>query len=45
MDRKQSVVGRETVAARVRLALNLNSDREADNVVDVVVDSVLAVVT
>ncbi len=45
VDRRQLVVGRETVTARVRQALNLNSDREADNVVNIVMDSIVAVIT
>jgi nucleoid DNA-binding protein len=43
--RKQLVVGRETVTVLVRQALNLSSDREADNVVNVVTDSIVAVIT
>jgi nucleoid DNA-binding protein len=38
-------VGRDTIGARVRLALNLSSDREADNVVKVVNDSIVGVIT
>jgi len=45
VDRKRVVVGRETVTTLVRLALNLSSDREADNVVNVVTDSIVAVIT
>ena len=45
VDRRQLVVGRETVTALVRQALNLNSDREADNVVNIVMDSIVAVIT
>jgi nucleoid DNA-binding protein len=41
--RKELPAGRETVAARVREALNLSSDREADNIVNVVIDSIVAV--
>jgi nucleoid DNA-binding protein len=43
VDRKELPAGRETVAARVRQALNLSSDREADNIVNVVIDSIVAV--
>ena len=35
-------VGRETIAARVRAALSLCSDREANNVVNTVTDSIVA---
>jgi nucleoid DNA-binding protein len=45
VDRKQLVVGRETITSRVRIALNLSSDREADNIVNVVTDSIVAVIT
>ena len=45
VDRRQLVVGRETVTVLVRQALNLSSDREADNVVNVVTDSIVAVIT
>ena len=41
MDCKQ-FAGRETVTARVRMVLNLSSNRQADNVVDVVLDSIVA---
>jgi len=40
VNRRQLLAGRETVTARVRLALNLSSDREADNIVNVVIDSI-----
>ena len=36
--------GRETIAIPVRQALNLSSDREADNIVNVVLQSVVAVI-
>jgi nucleoid DNA-binding protein len=45
VNRRQLVVGRETVTAQVRQALNLSSDREADNVVNVVTDSIVTVIT
>ena len=45
MDHRPLTVGRETVTALVRQALNLSSDREADNVVNVVTDSIVAVIT
>ena len=38
-------VGRKTVAARVREQLQLSSDREANNVVNVVTDSIVAEIT
>jgi nucleoid DNA-binding protein len=38
-------VGRQSVATLVRKALNLSSDREANNVVNVVTDSIVAVLT
>jgi hypothetical protein len=40
-----SAVGRDVVATPVRPTLNLSSDREANNVVDVVTDSIVAVLT
>ena len=42
MDCRQFLAGRETVAARVRRVLNLSSDRQADNIVNVVLDSIVA---
>jgi nucleoid DNA-binding protein len=45
VDRTRVVVGRETVTVRVRQALNLSSDRESDNVVNIVTDSIVAVIT
>jgi len=38
-------VGRDAVATLVRQALNLSSDREANNLVNVVTDSIVAVLT
>ena len=38
-------VGRDVVATLVRKELGLSSDREADNIVNVVTDSILAVLT
>lgn len=38
-------VGRDVVAVLVRKALNLSSDREANNLVNVVTDSIVAVLT
>ena len=38
-------VGRDVVATLVRKELGLKSDREADNIVNVVTDSILAVLT
>jgi nucleoid DNA-binding protein len=40
---KGPLVGRDVVATLVRKALNLSSDREANNVVDVVTDSIVTV--
>lgn len=37
-------VGREVVTAQVRMALNLSSDREADNVVKVVLYAIVATI-
>jgi nucleoid DNA-binding protein len=37
-------VGREVVTAQVRIALNLSSDREADNVVKVVLEAIIATI-
>jgi nucleoid DNA-binding protein len=46
VDRRRVVVGRGTIAALVRQALNLSSDREAANfVVNTVTDSIVAVIT
>jgi hypothetical protein len=45
MDRRRVVVGRDTVAALVRQALNLSSDREANFVVNTVTDSIVAVIS
>ena len=42
VDCRQLLAGRETVTARVRKALNLSSDRQADNLVNVVLDSIVA---
>ena len=38
-------VGRETIAARVRAALSLCSDRDANNVVNTVLDASMAEIT
>jgi nucleoid DNA-binding protein len=40
---KGAQVGRDAIAARVRQALSLSSDREANNVVNVVTDNIVAV--
>jgi len=48
LDKRHSpipAVGRDAVAVLVRKALNLSCDREANNVVDVVTDSILAALT
>ena len=46
MDQRHSPpVGRDAVATLVRQALNLSSDREANNLVNVVTDSIVAVLT
>ena len=42
VDCRQLLVGRETVTMRVRKVLNLSSDRQADNIVKVVLDSIVA---
>ncbi len=42
---KGPLVGRDVVAILVRKELNLSSDRQANNVVNVVIDSIVAVVT
>lgn len=42
MDRRQLVAGGDGIAARVRQALNLSSDREANLVVNTVTDSIVA---
>jgi hypothetical protein len=42
VDCRQFLAGRETVAARVRRVLNLSSDRQADNIVNVVLESIVA---
>ncbi len=42
MDHGQLVAGRKTIAARVRQALNLSSDREADFVVNTVTHCIVA---
>ena len=38
-------VGRDTIAPRVRAALNLSSAREANNVVNTVLDAIVAEIT
>jgi len=38
-------VGRETIASRVRAALGLSSDREANNVVNTVLDAIVGEIT
>jgi nucleoid DNA-binding protein len=45
MDCRQLLAGRETVTARVQKVLNLSSDRQADNIVKVVLDSIVAELT
>lgn len=42
---KGSQVGRDTIAARVRAALNLSSDREANNIVVAVLDAIMGEIT
>ena len=42
MDYRQLLAGRETVTARVRRVLNLSSDQQADNIVNVVLESIVA---